>query len=129
MYHLAIVTKYDIDTVDNSQVWYEGLLFDSSQNRALLSAMVEYAKAAENDEKAAISFSLTSDLGEVILIYNSPIERPEVFSMFYRIPSVSNVFNSTIGRWDDAIAAITILTPITPARYVQLLLSALKGYS
>lgn len=104
-------------------------MFDSSQNRALLSAMIEYAKAAENDDNAAITFSLTSDLAEVILIYNSPTERPDVFSMFYRIPSVMNVFNSTIGRWDDAIAAISVLTPITPARYVHLLLLALKRYS
>lgn len=94
-------------------------MYDSHQSRALLSALVECARAVENDEKAAFTVSLAGDLGEVALIYNSPIERPDIFSMFYRIPSVKSVLNSTIGSWNDAYAAISILTPITPARCVH----------
>lgn len=129
LYCLGVVTRYDIDTVENSQVWYEVLMYDSLQSRTVLSAMVECARAVENDEKASMTVSLTRDLAEVILLYNSPIERPDIFSMFYHIPSAKSILNSTIGSWNDAYAAISVLTPINPARCVYLLLLTLKIHS
>lgn len=116
---LGVVTQYDINTVDNSQVYYEVILYDPSQNRALLAAVVEYAKAAEKDDKASLVLSMTNDLGLVILLYNSPVKRPNVFSVFYAIPSTQNLLNSTIASWSDAYAAVASLTSIAPARYVH----------
>ena len=104
-------------------------MYDSPKSRTLLSALVECARAVENDEKASMTVTLTRDLAQVILVYNSPIERPDIFSIFYRIPSAKSILNSTIGSWNDAYAAISVLTPISPARCVYLLLLSLKIHS
>ncbi|KAL8787619.1 MAG: hypothetical protein Q9195_007707 [Heterodermia aff. obscurata] len=113
---LGIVTQYDINTVENSQVYYEVILFDPSQNRALLAAIVEYAEIAEKDDRAFLVLSLTTNLGLVILIYDSPVKRLNVFSMFYGIPSTHNLLNSTIASWSDAYAAVGSFTSLAPAR-------------
>ena len=93
------------------------ILFAPSQNRALLAAVVEYAQAADKDDRAACTLSLTTDSASiVILLFNSPVQRPDVFSMFYRIPSSGALINSTIGSWSDAYAGVSSFISLTPAR-------------
>ena len=116
----GIVTKFDIETIENDQVWYEGRIYDSAQNQALLAALVDYSVAAESDDQAAIVFAMTKTSTVVVFIYNSPIERPETFGMFYDIPWSAPLFNSTIQSLNDAYATIAALTPLTPGRFVDI---------
>lgn len=102
------MTKFDVETVENGQIWFEGLFFDVSQYEELLRATVNYAAAAEYDPDASATYNLGPNGGAVYLAYNKPFERPAIFDIFYDIPHQSMI-NSTLGTWVDYHDAVSSL--------------------
>jgi len=97
--NFGIVTKYELETIPNRAIWFEGFTYDSSQFDALIEASVKYAAAAENDHNATITIDFSTSSCTIIFVYGQPVERPEVYSAFYDIPSIATVVKSTISTW------------------------------
>ncbi|KKY15982.1 putative fad binding domain-containing protein [Diplodia seriata] len=68
------------------RIWYEARIYGPQQNRRLLKAVHDYQEAAEEDARSSFAFSLSNNHTIVAWIYSEPVERPDVFSMFYDIP-------------------------------------------
>jgi len=113
----GIVTKFDVETVKNGQIWFEGLLIDSSEMERFLQIAVDFAAVAENDPDASATYNLGPSGSAVYLAYNKPIERPSIFSPFYRLAH-RPLFNSTIGTWHDYHKAVSALNPFGSLRSV-----------
>ncbi|KAF3067391.1 Bifunctional solanapyrone synthase [Daldinia childiae] len=113
--NFGIVTRFDVETVENGQIWFEGLLFDPSQHERLLQVTVDFAAAAEDDADASATYNLGPTGGAVYLGYNGLTERPEIFSDFYDIPHQS-IINSTLGTWVDFHDAVSALNPFGSLR-------------
>ncbi|KAI1347650.1 hypothetical protein F5Y01DRAFT_318523 [Xylaria sp. FL0043] len=119
--NFGVVTRYDVKVTENSPYWFEGYNYAPEQIPVLLEAIFEYANAAEKDPNAEISFSLNPAQAFVAFIYAKPIVRPDIFKMFYDIPSTSQVINSTIGNMLDLNNA---MSNITPERHLRRLVTS-----
>lgn len=82
----GIVTSFDLYTTAQDRVWFELNQYSAAQIPQLLAALVEYEGAAEQDSKAGLIFSPTSNLTAVGLFYAAPAVRPSIFRSFYSIP-------------------------------------------
>ncbi|KAF1962418.1 FAD-binding domain-containing protein [Byssothecium circinans] len=111
----GVVTKFNVETVENGQIWFEGLLIDSSETEKFLEVAVEFAAAAENDPDASATYNLGPGGGAVYLAYNKPVARPSIFSPFYKLAH-QPLFNSTIGTWLDYHNAVSALNPFGSLR-------------
>lgn len=111
----GIVTRFDVETVENSPIWFEGLLFDITQYQDLLRVAVDFAAAAENDALASATYNLGPSGLAVYLAYNRPIEHPQIFGAFYDIPHQSMI-PSTLGTWVDLHKAVSALNPFSSLR-------------
>ncbi|KAI0971311.1 hypothetical protein F4678DRAFT_434412 [Xylaria arbuscula] len=109
--NFGVVTRYDVRVTENSPYWFEGFYYAPEQIPALLEAVVEYANGAENDPNAEISFNLNPAQAFVVFIYAKPVIRPDIYNMFYNIPSSSQAINSTIGNMLDLNNAMAEITP------------------
>ena len=100
---LGIITSYTVEAIPVDLLWFEVLLYDSMYNEALLQATVEFQEAAEGDDYANLVFQITPTSTFVGFIYAKPITRPPIFQIFYTIPSIGALANSTIGTvWELA---------------------------
>ena len=115
--NFGVVTKFEVETVPNSEIWVEGYVYNSTQFDAIIQGLVKHGEAAEDDSYASLIATFTTDTVTLIFIYGKPEERPEVFSMFYDIPSVQQVMESKVTTWIDLNNEISA-SPIVPARYV-----------
>lgn len=123
--NFGVVTAFDIETVPNSEVWYEVLLFAPSQTQALLAASVEYAAAAEDDPNAGLIFTITPSATVLGLVYAKPVVRPPVFEAFIgnrdgELTPLASYINSTISSWVEMHDAFASLGPATTAKYMIL---------
>ncbi|KAI0429968.1 hypothetical protein F5Y09DRAFT_309013 [Xylaria sp. FL1042] len=119
--NFGVVTRYDVKVTENSPYWFEGRNYAPEQIPVLLEAIFEYANAAEKDPNSDISFSLNPSQCFVAFIYAKPIVRPDIFKMFYDIPSTTQVINSTIGNMLDLNNA---MSNITPERHLRRLVTS-----
>ena len=115
--NFGVVTKFEVETVPNSEIWVEGFAYNSTQFDAIMEALVKYGEASEDDSYATIISTFTPDTCSLIFIYGKPEERPAVYSMFYDIPSAGQVMESQLTTWIDLNNAISA-SPIVPTRYV-----------
>ncbi|KAL8897398.1 MAG: hypothetical protein Q9192_002591 [Flavoplaca navasiana] len=83
----GIVTKFDLYTTAQDRVWFELNQYAAAQMPQLLAALVEYEGAAEQDGKAGLIFSPTSNLTTVGLLYAASTVRPNIFRRFHSIPT------------------------------------------
>ncbi|PVI05735.1 FAD-binding domain-containing protein [Periconia macrospinosa] len=111
----GIVTRFDVETVENSSIWFEGLLIDPNEQEALLKVAIDFVAAAENDPNASATYNMGPTGGAVYLAYNNPTERPEIFKRFYEV-SHQTIINSTIGTWVDYHNAVSDLNPFGALR-------------
>lgn len=112
---IGVVTRFDIETIDNNRIWFEGLLVDADQQDKLIEAAVSYAAAAEDDVDASATYNLGPTGGAVYLAYNKPVARPEIFQRFYDIPH-QTVINSTVGTSAEYHDAVSALNPFSTLR-------------
>ncbi|KAK8036503.1 FAD-binding domain-containing protein [Apiospora marii] len=125
--NFGIVTRFDIETIDNNQIWFEGLLVDADQQDKLIEAAVDYAAEAEDDVDASATYNLGSTGGAVYLAYNKPVERPELFQRFYDIPH-QTIVNSTVGTSAEYHNAVSALNPFSTLRRQWDLKTLLEHY-
>lgn len=123
--NFGIVTAFDIETVPNSEVWYELLLFAPNQTEALLAASMEYAAAAEEDPNAGLIFTITPSATVLGFVYAKPVVRPAVFDAFLRnddgnLTPLAPYINSSISSLVEMHDAFASLAPATKARYMIL---------
>lgn len=123
--NFGVVSAFDIETVGNSEVWYEVLLFAPSQTEDLLAASVEYAAAAENDPNAGLIFTITPSATVLGLVYAKPVVRPAVFEAFLansdgKLTPLASYINSTISSLVEMHEAFSSLGPVTTANYMIL---------
>ncbi|KAH6651674.1 hypothetical protein BKA67DRAFT_537535 [Truncatella angustata] len=64
-FNFGIVTRFDVETVGNGEIWFGGLLFDVSQSESLIEAAVDFIVAAENDSDTSAVYNL----GQPVLLY------------------------------------------------------------
>ncbi|KAI0008537.1 hypothetical protein F4779DRAFT_618522 [Xylariaceae sp. FL0662B] len=112
----GIVTNYDVETIQDTPIWFEAFLYDASQNERLLELTMDYVKAADDDPSAGLVLTLTPTSGLVGFIYGKNVVRPDVYKMFYDVPSVQTYINSTVGNMVDLSNAFAAVTPLDPAR-------------
>ncbi|KHN93732.1 FAD-binding, type 2 [Metarhizium album ARSEF 1941] len=113
--NFGIVTRFDVQTVENGQIWFEGLFFKVSQHERLLTVAADFAAAAEDDPNVSITYNLGPAGAAVYLAYNSPINRPKIYAPFYDIPH-QNIIKSTLGTWVDFHNAVSDLNPFSSLR-------------
>lgn len=111
----GIITRFDVETVENGQIWFEGLLVDDNELERLLQIAIDFAETAENDPDASATYNLGRSGGAVYLAYNKPIERPGIFKQFYGLAHQPFI-NSTIGTWLDYHNAVSALNPFGSLR-------------
>ncbi|MCJ1262589.1 hypothetical protein MMC22_002459 [Lobaria immixta] len=73
-----------------SQLWGGLLLFNGSQQDAVISAYAKYQEKGQLDKKSALiaDLVLSNDTLALTLVYFGPTEKPAAFEAFYGIPSV-----------------------------------------
>lgn len=113
--NFGIVTRFDVETVENADIWFEGLLLESADYAQFLQVAADYAATAENDTDASATYNLGLDSGAIYLAYNKPEERPAIFDAFYDIPH-SSIINSTLGKWTDLHNDVSALNPFGSLR-------------
>ena len=112
------MTRFDVETVENEQIWFEALLIDVTQLEKFLQVAVEFAAIVDKDTGASATYNLGPGGGAVYLAYNKPTERPEIFKAFYEL-SHQTIINSTIGTWVDYHDAVSSLNPFGSLRYAD----------
>lgn len=93
----GIVTEFELETVPVDKIWYESRIYGPGESRQLFKAVREYQELSEEDPRASFAFSLSSNHTIVAFIYSEPVERPDVFSMFYDIPYEKHFIEPTLG--------------------------------
>ncbi|KAL5114029.1 hypothetical protein ACEQ8H_008085 [Pleosporales sp. CAS-2024a] len=111
----GIVTRFDVETVENDQIWFEALLIDTDQLERFLQVAVDFAAVADTDPGLSATYNLGPGGGAVYLAYNKPIKRPALFKPFYDL-SHQVIINSTIGTWEDYHNAVSGLNPFSSLR-------------
>ncbi|OJD36447.1 fad linked oxidase-like protein [Diplodia corticola] len=95
--NFGIVTAYELETLPMEHIWYESRIYGPEQSRRLLKAVRQYQEAAEEDPRSSFAFSLSNNHTIVAWIYSEPVERPDVFSMFYDIPFERHFIEPSLG--------------------------------
>ncbi|KAL0262792.1 hypothetical protein SLS55_001765 [Diplodia seriata] len=95
--NFGIVTAFELETLPMEHIWYEARIYGPQQNRRLLKAVHDYQEAAEEDPRSSFAFSLSNNHTIVAWIYSEPVERPDVFSMFYDIPFERHFIEPSFG--------------------------------
>ncbi|KAL1637024.1 hypothetical protein SLS58_009463 [Diplodia intermedia] len=114
--NFGIVTKYDVNTIPAADCWFEGRTYAPNQTEKLFEAMIKYSAAAENDTSAGLVFNISPGESIVAFVYSKPVEKPDVYSMFYDIPYTQNYINSTLGNTYDLALAFADVTDLSTAR-------------
>ncbi|KAI0409330.1 FAD-binding domain-containing protein [Xylaria palmicola] len=106
----GIVTSFTYKTVPVDKVWYGLQQYPAEKNRELLDALLEYRELAAKDPKASIVFGLSQDTSSpqsfVGFFYADAVERPSVFSPFYRVKAAAEGIPPTLGT----LAGLTSLS-------------------
>lgn len=115
--NFGIVTKYSVDAVPSTDLWFEARTYNSNQTAELFQALVKYQAASENDINANLVFSIGNEATLVGFVYAKPIKRPAVYSSFYEIPFNMSFINSTIGSPQALVKAFSSVGGTVVARY------------
>lgn len=54
----GVVTRFDLETIDDGDIWFEGLYFDASYHEQFLQAAVRFAASADDDRDASATFNM-----------------------------------------------------------------------
>ncbi|KAL8761027.1 MAG: hypothetical protein Q9184_002816 [Pyrenodesmia sp. 2 TL-2023] len=115
--NFGIVTKYSVDAVPSTDIWFEARTYNSNQTNELFQALVKYQAASENDINANLVFSIGNEATLVGFVYAKPVTRPAVYSSFYNIPFTMSFINSTIGSPQALVEAFSSVGGTVVARY------------
>lgn len=90
----GVVTRFTLNAYPQGKV-YGGIIgYSNADASAVLSAFAEYQDNGESDTNAnlMIQVVLTNDtLGTLVnVFYAQPVDNPDVFAPFYKIPAVFN---------------------------------------
>ncbi|KAL4879230.1 hypothetical protein BJY04DRAFT_220348 [Aspergillus karnatakaensis] len=94
--NFGIVTKYDIKTIDNANLWGGLVVFENSTTDAQIDALVKFTDNIENDPYASwIGLWQYNSTTQQMLItspldYTKPEAYPAAFDDFYAIPNISD---------------------------------------
>ncbi|OJD36444.1 fad linked oxidase-like protein [Diplodia corticola] len=114
--NFGVVTKFDVNTIPSADCWFEGRVYAPNQTEKLFEAVIKYSAAAENDTSAGLVFNVSPDGTILGFVYGKPVEKPDVYSMFYDIPYTQNYINSTLGNTYELALAFADVTDLSPAR-------------
>ncbi|KAL8904440.1 MAG: hypothetical protein Q9207_003269 [Kuettlingeria erythrocarpa] len=115
--NFGIVTKYSVDAISSTDIWFEARTYNTNQTAELFQALVKYQAASENDINANLVFSIGNEATLVGFVYAKPITRPAVYNSFYDIPFSTSFINSTIGSPQDLVKAFSSVGGTVVARY------------
>ncbi|PQE15274.1 fad linked oxidase protein [Rutstroemia sp. NJR-2017a BVV2] len=93
----GIITQVELYTVPLHDVWYGFNVYNSSQNAALLQALVKYQELSASDPKAGVVFTLVGSTTVVGFLYAAHAAKPSVFGSFYDIPVATSLVTPTNG--------------------------------
>ena len=99
------MTRFDLYTKPYNKLYYEIVMYDPSETVNLLKALVD----SQHDPNVGSIFTVTSQATIVGFVYLEPTLRPEIFSAFYSIPSVTTLVPATIGTHGQLVNAVDSL--------------------
>lgn len=92
-FDLGVVTHITTQAIPSpSQIWGGLLLFNGSQQDALVSAIAKYQEKGQLDTKSALisDMIISNDTLTLTLVSFKPTEKPTAFEAFYGIPAVQD---------------------------------------
>ena len=102
----GIVTAFDLNTISN-QVWYHLAIYNETDYKQVLAALVDVQQKMEGDSDAGILFSGTAGIMLVGLIYSHHTPRPAVFAAFDNLTPLSEPAPETNGTIPLLAAAVS----------------------
>jgi len=122
--NLGVVTRFDIKTFEQGDLWGGAIFYPISTAPQQLSAFYSLITAKPYDEYASITniygYSPASGAGTLNLaVYTKPVEKPPIYQPFMDIqPQLFNTFRtSNLSDFTDEQAALSL----TGLRYVSIL--------
>lgn len=114
--NFGIVVEFECNTIDLPLVYYEAVLYNTTHNPQLLSALIEYQAAAEKDQNAGLVWNWAP--GELLVgfAYAKPIFRPAIFDAFYAIPNITTYVKGAVAPPTDMALAYSNVSPLYPGR-------------
>ncbi|KAI1458183.1 hypothetical protein F4805DRAFT_150434 [Annulohypoxylon moriforme] len=80
--NFGIVTKFELYTSMPREIWYRNTVYNASNPRAILNALVEVQRNMEEDPYAGIQMTCSSAGFTVAFVYGKPTSNPAVFAPF-----------------------------------------------